>query len=1408
MDKELRNKLRNVVTQCRKLLEESVSQLLQGRYGIHPDGRVEDESRLAHLSAEEQTYRDQAAVHLLHIVASRQPPKQAVEQLVREVAFTHLNRLAAFKLMESRKLIREAVSRGPKSNGYKFYLADHQEDYALDTSGQQEIAYRHFLHWQAQQFSGEISALFSRNDLANRLFPPQRVLDQVLELVNGDDIAAVWARGNGEDEIGDETIGWIYQYFTPKELRDQARRESAAPRNSYELAFRNQFYTPRYVVRFLVDNTLGRIWYEMRRGETALSDKCKYLVHRKNEVFLDEGQQAPPLQNTDGFSQEQLLALPVHIAHRPKKDPRELRILDPAVGSAHFLLYCFDLLQLIYEEAYADADLGPALRKDYPTLDALKKAVPALILQHNLHGIDIDLRATQIAGLALWLRAQRAFQDLGIRGADRPAITRANIVCAEPMPGEADLLEEFTATLQPRVLGQLVKVIFDKMKLAGEAGSLLKVEQEISGAIAEAKRQWLAVPKDEQLTLWPGERRPRTEQGVLFDVRSVTDEAFWSDAEAKVLDALRQYASNASNGRGLPLRLFAEDAERGFGFIELCRLRYDVVLMNPPFGEAALPAKGYVDRNYRTCKDDLCACFVTRGLELLRAGGRLGAITNRTPFFLTGQEQWRRSLTDDAILDVFVDLGDKVLDSALVETAAYVFERSATRRPSSFIRLVRYEDKASQLLAITNALLDTSAAQGERLEVYIIHTSAFEEMPGRRFSYWVPSGVRSLFGKCRRFSPDIGSVEQGISTKDDFRFVRAIWEIASDNLGQSQSDTLDRNGSRGKQWLPLAKGGEYSPYYGDIHLVVFWHNNGKAIEEYVLARYPYLNGNSGWVLHPESQYCQPGLTYSKRTTSGFSPRLLLAGCMFNDTGCSIFPRAPEMILPVAGVLMSRVVSYLLELSVASADAVSSGSAARHYEIGTIGDLPFPTLRQEDTERISTRVRAIWERRRDLERSIETSHAFLHPVAVPLAGAKSIRDSVLYDLAAEEDRLLQILDNSFSIETIVRRAYGVDAAAQDAIDEECGSHVCRYTEDSQVEEERFAANYLASLSAVIEDELEESGASRGLTKKTFFAERSLEIAAASFRAHPNRLVQLRRKLNLVRPERVRDAAACLLSYAIGCLYGRWDIRCATGLVQSRPLPVPEERLPLFAPGALGGAASDGTTIDPARYPVRIDRDAILVDDADNSDDHVRRVRDILSVMWKDQSGEIEQEACDLLDVADLREYFRRSGAGGFWLDHLRRYSKSRRKAPIYWLLQSAGRRYAIWLYYHHLDKDILFKALLNYVEPKVRLEEDRLKTVQSQKALAGTTGRAARQLEKDVDKQLAFVSELHDFRDKLKRAADLNLVPDLNDGVVLNIAPLHELVPWREAKDYWDELKAGKYEWSSIGKQLREKGLVR
>jgi hypothetical protein len=155
------------------------------------------------------------------------------------------------------------------------------------------------------------------------------------------------------------------------------------------------------------------------------------------------------------------------------------------------------------------------------------------------------------------------------------------------------------------------------MQLAGEAGSLLKIEADLADAIAEAKEQWLTRPKAEQLTLWPENKRPTVEQLGLFDVSGITDEEFWYQAEGRVLDALHTFARRATNSAGLQLQLFADDAARGFAFIDLCRQRFDVILMNPPFGEFSKRYKPYVKDDFPDTYNDIFAAFIERNFGML-----------------------------------------------------------------------------------------------------------------------------------------------------------------------------------------------------------------------------------------------------------------------------------------------------------------------------------------------------------------------------------------------------------------------------------------------------------------------------------------------------------------------------------------------------------------------------------------------------------------------------------------------------------------------------------------------------------------------------------------------------------------------------------------------------------------------
>ncbi len=1428
MNQEIRNKLRNVVTQCRKLLEDSISQDLEGKYGIFAkkDAVTADpNAKMTHLSEEEQAARRDILDHFGHIKARGFKPREALDQLVREIAFTHLNRLCAYKMMEAREVyvgdqkFREAASRGVNSNGVKFYLADHPEEERLFNTGHQDIAYRHFLDWLGGFLSDEIGILFNPNDPANRLYPRQKTLDEVLDLLNWGgikpeetELREEWPRIWSQDE----TIGWVYQYFTPKELRDQARKESSAPRNSYELAFRNQFFTPRYVVEFLTDNTLGRLWHEMRKGDTKLKNQCHYLVRRPTEIFLKEEEQPPKdaFEERDDLSQEELLKLPVYILHRPKKDPRELRILDPACGSGHFLLYCFDLLVTIYEEAYADPELGRTLQKEYPTLQDLRRHVPRLILAHNLHGIDIDLRASQIAALALWLRCQRAYQEMGLKK-DKPKINRSNFVCAEPMPGEEQMLKEFVSQLEPKFLGQVVEVVFEKMKLAGEAGSLLKVEEEIRDTVAAAKKQWVrettqATDRKGQPLLFTQATMDRLagkpDHPSLFDLSDITDTEFFERAEAKVIETLRQYAEKAHSEQKLQRRLFTDDAVRGFAFVDLCYRRYDVVLMNPPFGDSSLPAKPYVIAEYQTCKDDIDAGFVHRGLQFLLQTGFLGAIVNRTQFFKGTLKEWREhDLLGSSNIDVAIDLGLGVLDGALVEAAAY-----ALRTPPlagqimSFARLLKDTDKAAALLPLLSGLQEGKM----RPEVFLSSSKAYHQLPESRISYWASPSFRRAYHRYKPLEGHQGYARTGLQTGDNFRFVRLAWEVAPTHVVNTRARTLKPLGS--KAWVFYAKGGEYSPYFGDIHLVVDWTEDGHEIQN-------HFGPNGKLASRPQNRdfYFKPAITYTERTASGFSPRALPTGCIFDVKGPIISPIDPDMALPLLALLMTRVFATFLEFSVASGDAAVSVGAARQYTQGIVGAVPIPALSAAQRRELSLAVRELWMHKCTIDAEEECSRYFRVPsVLVSAAQTKgnaiSLRDLSLASVSRKEDHYIKSIQLSWRIEEIAREAYGMDSQAMKEIDDEFGTHPHLLSKTCLTESERneFASAFGMTIDDVIDEQVEAGTGSRSVTKKAYFADRRLELLCGQIKRHPETLISERREMKLIQPEVLHGHAASLVSYAVGCASGRWDVRLAIGMTQQPPVLDPFDPLPICPSGMLQEADGRPANQAPAGYPCRVDQEGVLVDDPQNPSDIVQRVGEVLELIWKNHSEIIEKEITDTLKVNELRDYFRKPSKGGFWDYHVSRYSNSRRNAPIYWLLQSSKRNYALWFYYHRLNKDLLFKALVNFVEPKIRLEASRLESVRVRQKASGTSGKESKRLAKEMEQQEDFISELRDFEDKLRRAADLHLEPDLNDGVVLNIAPLHELVPWKEAEDYWEELLAGKYEWSSIGKQLRLKGLVK
>lgn len=635
MDKDIRNAIQRSTQSARALLEREFGEQLEGFYDIRLDGTIAAEPG-AHLDEAQELIREKLVAAVDHYAALGQTHSEAVDDYLREAAFTALNRFVALKMLEARGLVQECVSRGDQSSGFNEFGGLAPGLIQLPDQG-----YRLYLESLFDEIGQEIGILFDRRDPSSLLWPRRQALNDLLAILNGTELAGIWA--------DDETIGWVYQYFNSPDERKRMRDESSAPRSSRELAVRNQFFTPRYVVSFLVDNTLARTWWQMRGGDTKLAERCEFLV----------------LDNADDLV-------------RPKNDPRELKILDPACGSGHFLLYAFDLLQTIYEESWHDetapssAATGTTLRQDFANLGQLRRALPALILRHNVFGVEIDPRAAQIAALALWLRAQRAYREHGIPADERTPITGTHIVVAEPMPGDPALVEAFAASLEPPLLRDLFTRMVAEMELAGELGTLLRVEEAIASTLTKAREEFAR--QAETTAHLPGLEPERRQEELDFS--QIDDVRFFEEAELMLLDALRRFSESAAGSTGVRRWLFADDAAQGIALIELVRTRFDIVLMNPPFGACSLPAKKAFERSYPRTKNDLYAAFVERGIQLLEPRGMVGAITSRTGFFLSSFQKWREEIIlTEAPPVVFADLGYGVLDSAMVEVAAYSLQK-------------------------------------------------------------------------------------------------------------------------------------------------------------------------------------------------------------------------------------------------------------------------------------------------------------------------------------------------------------------------------------------------------------------------------------------------------------------------------------------------------------------------------------------------------------------------------------------------------------------------------------------------------------------------------------------------------------------------------------------------------------
>jgi hypothetical protein len=274
------------------------------------------------------------------------------------------------------------------------------------------------------------------------------------------------------------------------------------------------------------------------------------------------------------------------------------------------------------------------------------------------------------------------------------------------------------------------------------------------------------------------------------------------------------------------------------------------------------------------------------------------------------------------------------------------------------------------------------------------------------------------------------------------------------------------------------------------------------------------------------------------------------------------------------------------------------------------------------------------------------------------------------------------------------------------------------------------------------------------------------------------------------------AAQLVSWAVGVGVGRFDVRLATGERDSPAEPDPFDPLPVCSPGMLTG--DDGLPLyaPPPGYPVKTS--SVLVTDPGHPLDITGQVRSVFDAVFGDEADRWLADTGRALGApgGEVSAWLTK----GFFDHHLKTHSKSRRKAPILWPIGTVSGSYLVWLYAHRVTGDSLFQVLYDIVGPKIALEDQRLTQLRQ---AAGPSPAASQR--REVDKQAGFVDELRELAQRLEAIAPL-WAPDLNDGIVIVLAPLWQLFAhhraWsRELINHWAKLSAGHYDWAHTAMHL-------
>lgn len=587
----------------------------------------------------------------------REVRKNGFEHVIEEVAYTWFNRFIALRYMEvNNYLPRDLRVRvfTNENNEFKPEIlseALHLEMNGLDTQkvfdyieqNKQEELYKYLLLTLCNEMNEYLPFMFtSINDYKTLLFPDN--------LLKDDSVLARLISDIDEDSWLDQVqiIGWLYQYYN-SELKDIVMKKKNYTKDDIPAA--TQLFTPDWIVRYMVENSLGRLYINKKKHQGIFEDgrdpsemtideiNDKRIANEKyisNEMgwkyYLPEAKQdAEVLKELEKIELE-----------HSKLQPEDIKLIDPCMGSGHILVYAFDVLMDIYRDAgYSDRDASKS------------------ILENNLYGLEIDERAYHLAYFALMMKARQ--YNRRILSKD----TKINLV--EIVESSPELNDDLLSHLgEYKELGQYLVETFKEAK---EFGSILNLDC------------------------------------TLEQLQKLENNLFEIENNAKYGSMLDQIESQQLIDLIDPLLKQAK----------LLVQKYDVVVTNPPYMPPSPKQKQYVQKNYPDSKSDLFAVFIEKCHDLTKKNAYQAMITMHSWMFLSSFEKLRNKLISNNTIVNMAHLGARAFEEIggeVVQTTSFIIENNHIKNyQSGFKRLVDYnsqDGKKDEYLTERNLYVSSS----------------------------------------------------------------------------------------------------------------------------------------------------------------------------------------------------------------------------------------------------------------------------------------------------------------------------------------------------------------------------------------------------------------------------------------------------------------------------------------------------------------------------------------------------------------------------------------------------------------------------------------------------------------------------------------------------------------------------